>query len=181
MNIFFFPFSVWPRLPTLCTCRGLLLHLITFSDTHTPLDRIPLDDGSARRRDLYLTTHIHRTQIPTSTTGFETTVPANERPQTHALDLAVTGISCYFCIYGKLYGKYKMRGWGACFAVLLLFPLGFLAISFFSMSRGLACCINPPTWGPGDFWSRFSSSSSWYASIKLQGSGASFGPPRVFY
>jgi len=49
------------------------------------------------------------------------------------------------------------------------------------MTRGLACCINPQPGGPGDFWSRFSSSSSWYASIKLQGSSASFGPPRVFY
>ena len=49
------------------------------------------------------------------------------------------------------------------------------------MSRELACCINPQPGGPGDFWSRFSSSSPWYASIKLQGSSASFGPPRVFY
>ena len=49
------------------------------------------------------------------------------------------------------------------------------------MSRGLACCIKPQPGGSGDFWSRFSSSSPWYASIKLQGSSASFGPPRVFY
>jgi len=49
------------------------------------------------------------------------------------------------------------------------------------MRRGLACCINPQPEGPGNFWSRFSSSSPWYASIKLQGSSASFGPPRVFY
>ena len=49
------------------------------------------------------------------------------------------------------------------------------------MSRGLACCTNPQPGGPGDFWSRFSTSSPWYASIQLQGSSASFGPPRLFY
>ena len=51
----------------------------------------------------------------------------------------------------------------------------------FSMSRGLSCCINPQIGGPGDFWSRVSSSSPWYASIELQGSSACFGPPRVFH
>jgi len=40
----------------------------------------------------------------------------------------------------------------------------------FPMSRGLTCCINPQPGGPGDFLSRLSSSSPWYASIKLQGS-----------
>jgi len=45
---------------------------------------------------------------------------------------------------------------------------------------GLAC-INPQPGGPGDFWSRFSSSSPWHVSIKPQGSSASFGPPRVFH
>ena len=43
-----------------CRRKGLLLHLITLKDTHThthTLGRIPLDEGSARRRDLYLTTH----------------------------------------------------------------------------------------------------------------------------
>ena len=59
--------------------------------------------------------------------------------------------------------------------------MGFLAIFFFSMSRGLAYCMNPQPGGPGGFWSRFSSSNPSYASIKLQGSSASFGPPRVFY
>jgi hypothetical protein len=52
---------------------------------------------------------------------------------------------------------------------------------FCSMSRELACYTNPQPGGPGNFWSRFSSSSPWYASIKLQGSSSSFGPPWVFY
>jgi len=53
---FFLSFLVLLLLPTHCTCRGLLSHLITFYDTHT-LSRIPLDEGSARCRDLYLRTH----------------------------------------------------------------------------------------------------------------------------
>ena len=56
---------------------------------------------------------------------------------------------------------------------------GFLAfLVFLVMNEELVCCINPQPGRPGDFWSRFSSSSPW---IKLQGSSASFGPPRVFY
>jgi len=49
---------------------------------HTTLGRTPLDEGSARRRDLYLTTlNIHKKQ----TWGFEPAIPASDRPQTYAL------------------------------------------------------------------------------------------------
>jgi hypothetical protein len=60
---------------------------------HT-LGRTPLDEGSARRKDLYLTTHnIHNRQISTSPVGFEPVFPASEKLQTQALDRAATGIS----------------------------------------------------------------------------------------
>jgi hypothetical protein len=43
----------------------------------------------ARRRDLYLTTHnTHNRQTSMPPVGFETTILAGERPQTHALDRA---------------------------------------------------------------------------------------------
>ena len=43
-------------------------------------------------RDLYLTTHnIHKRQTSKSQRGSEPTIPASERPQTHALDRAATG------------------------------------------------------------------------------------------
>jgi hypothetical protein len=110
----------------------------------TTVGRTPLDEGPARRRDLYLTTHnTHKRQtsmppvgyiyiyifclsgvfpldpflyclnpfvlhvtlrsmllsFTTNTTqtsmppvGFEATIPASERPQTHALDRTATGI-----------------------------------------------------------------------------------------
>jgi hypothetical protein len=75
-----------------CRCRGLLLHLLTLKDTHThSLGRTPPDEGSARPRDLYLTTHnSQETAMPPA--GFESAIPASERPQTHALDRAATGI-----------------------------------------------------------------------------------------
>jgi len=44
--------------------------------------RPPLDEQSARRRDLYLITHdTHNRQISTPLVGFEPTISAGERPQ----------------------------------------------------------------------------------------------------
>jgi hypothetical protein len=64
------------------------LYLITLSDTH---GRTPLDEGSARRRDLYLTTHnTHNRQIYKSPAKFEPAFPAGERQQNYALDRSAT-------------------------------------------------------------------------------------------
>ena len=47
----------------------------------TTVCRTPLDEWSARRRDLYLTTHyIHNRQISMPPVGFEPTISAGERP-----------------------------------------------------------------------------------------------------
>jgi hypothetical protein len=60
---------------------------------HTTVGRTPLDEGPARRRDLYLTTHnTHNKQTSMPPVGFEPTIPVSERPKTHALDSTVTGI-----------------------------------------------------------------------------------------
>jgi hypothetical protein len=58
---------------TTCRCGRLFLHLMTLSNTHArtyTFGRTPLDEGSARRRDLYLyitqnsqETDIHRTPL----------------------------------------------------------------------------------------------------------------------
>jgi hypothetical protein len=54
--------------------------------------RTPLDEWSARRRDLYLTTHnTHNRQTSMPPVGFEATISGGERPQTYALDRAATG------------------------------------------------------------------------------------------
>ena len=62
--------------------------------------RTPLDEWSARRRDLYLTTRNIHNKHPCCLAGFEPTVLAGERPQTHALDRAATGIGIS-CMYGN--------------------------------------------------------------------------------
>ena len=66
---------------------------ITITLKRTTLSRTPLDGWSARRRDLYLTTHsTHKKQTSMTPAGFEPTFPATEWPKTHSLDCVVTGI-----------------------------------------------------------------------------------------
>jgi hypothetical protein len=88
MRIFFFNGSTapWgPRPP-----QFLRLHDNTLDTT---LGRTPLDEGPARHRDLYLTTHnTHKRQTSMPLVGFEPTIPVSEQPQTHALDSTATGI-----------------------------------------------------------------------------------------
>ena len=60
----------------------------------TTFGRTPLDEWSARLRDLYLTTHnTHNRQTYLPPVGFETAISAGDRPQTYALDRAAAGIS----------------------------------------------------------------------------------------
>ena len=76
--------------------RGHVLPLQIFTITlrHTTLGSIPLDEGSARRRGVYLTKHTnHKRGTSMISTGFEPAIAASGRPQTHAVDLAATGIS----------------------------------------------------------------------------------------
>ena len=57
----------------------------------TTVGRTPLDEGSARRRDLYLTTHnTHNRQTSLPQVGFEPTIPGSQWPQTDASDRAAT-------------------------------------------------------------------------------------------
>jgi hypothetical protein len=83
-------FLVWPLLPNHCRYRELFLHLIA---THS-LWRTPLEEGSARRGQLYLTTrnihtHTHMGETSMEPAGFEPALPVSERPQ--VLDCAATG------------------------------------------------------------------------------------------
>jgi hypothetical protein len=77
---------------------------------HTTLGRTPLDKWSARRRDLYLTTHNnHKRQTSMPLAGFEPAIPASKRPQTHALDCAATGISEYSTyVYIRVFVRYHV-------------------------------------------------------------------------
>ena len=65
---------------------------LTYLDTPYTLRRTPLDEGSARRTDLYLTTrNTHNRPTAMPTTGFEPAVPRNDRPQAHSFDRMATG------------------------------------------------------------------------------------------
>jgi len=58
----------------------------------TTVGRTPLDEWSARRRDLYLKTHnTHNRQTSTSPLGLQPTISAAGRPQTYTLDRVATG------------------------------------------------------------------------------------------
>ena len=68
------------------------LRFLDHTQRCTTVGRTPLDERSARRRDLYLTTHnIHKRQTSMPLVGFEPTISACERPQTYALDRVATG------------------------------------------------------------------------------------------
>ena len=66
---------------------------------HTKAGRTSLDEGSARRKDLYLTIHnTHKTDIH-ALAGFESAIPAGERPQTLETLLAV--LKAQFAMTGQ--------------------------------------------------------------------------------
>jgi len=62
----------------------------------TTVGRTPLDEWSAQRREQYFPIHTsYKRQTSMPPAGFDPTIPASERPQTHALDSAVTGTDGY--------------------------------------------------------------------------------------
>jgi len=83
-------YFLWRCGPT----RAMPSSFLRFLD-HTrriTVGRTAMDEWSARRRDLYLTTHnTHKRQTTMHPVGFEPTISARERPQTYALDRTATG------------------------------------------------------------------------------------------
>ena len=76
----------WPRPPHY---RGFTITL-----RHTIRGSTPLDECSARRRDLYLKTHnTHNRQTSVPPVGLNPAIPVSERPHTHALDRENTGMT----------------------------------------------------------------------------------------
>ena len=86
--ISFFAVALWPS-----AGHGLLILEVFLDHTRRRIavGRTPLDEWSARRRDLYLTIHnTHNRQTLMPPVGFEPMISAGERPQTYALDSAAT-------------------------------------------------------------------------------------------
>ena len=82
MFIYFFSFgSTAPQWVMASSFTRFLDH----TQRRTTVGRTPLDEQSARRRDLYMKTHnTHKRQTSMPPVGFEPRIPAIERPQTHA-------------------------------------------------------------------------------------------------
>jgi len=76
--LFFLSFCVWPLPPNNCSRWRIFVssdhthwHIHTYIHTHI-FSRTPLDEGSVRRRNFYLTTHIiHKRQTSMPSTGFD--------------------------------------------------------------------------------------------------------------
>jgi hypothetical protein len=78
--------------------HGLPLHVFAITLRHTILGGTPLDECSARRRDLYLTPRIIHRRHSLPKARFGPTIPASGRPQTHALERAATWLGlCLIC------------------------------------------------------------------------------------
>ena len=92
-------FPSWRRDPTRTTFSSFLRFLY-HTQRRPTVGTIPLVGWSARRRDLYLTTHNtydRKTSMPPA--GFEPAISAGVRQQTYALDRAATGTGIWllFC------------------------------------------------------------------------------------
>jgi len=90
----FFTGTTAPSRPGLPHYRGFTITL-----RPTTLCMTPPEEWSARRRDVYLTTHnTHETSMPPA--GFKPAISASERLQTHAFVRAATSIDvcCYMLI-----------------------------------------------------------------------------------
>jgi hypothetical protein len=83
--------------------QSLLIFKASLSHSrHAILGRTTLDKRSARRTDLYLTTHnTHKRHTSVLTARLEPTLPASEQPQTRALDHAATAIGRTHCTFKK--------------------------------------------------------------------------------
>jgi hypothetical protein len=84
-----FFFFLWRCDPTWAMASSFL-RILDHTQRRITVGRTPLDEWSARRRDLYTTT-LTTDKTSMLPVGFEPTISAGERPQTYALDRAVTG------------------------------------------------------------------------------------------
>jgi hypothetical protein len=94
---FFFRFVVLPSSTYLFTV-GVEGFLFSFdhTQTHTTVGRTSVDEGSARRRDLYLTTQtLYKRQTSMPSVGFEPTITASTWSHTYALGRETTEMGLF--------------------------------------------------------------------------------------
>jgi len=131
-----FFFLMWCSDPTRVMASSFL-RFLDHTQRRNTVGRSPLDEWSARRRDLYLTTHnTHNRQTSMPPVGFEPTISVGKRPQNYALDRAVTGTSVwlyyifpYYLINGPIFGE---KGYCAKICVLIFSTDFFLNVSHYN-------------------------------------------------
>ena len=97
LSFLFWPLSIY----ILWVKRVIFAPDYTQWHTHT-IHTTSLFEGSACRRDLYLTTHnTHKRQTSILPMGFEPAIPASERPQAYALDRMSTGIGGWDKVWSR--------------------------------------------------------------------------------
>ena len=86
-----FFFLLWRCDPTRVVASSFL-RFLDHTQRRITVSRTPLEEWSARRRDLYLTTHnTHNRQTSMPPVGFEPTISVGERPQNYTLDRLANG------------------------------------------------------------------------------------------
>jgi len=87
----FFSFFWRDRPPPQWAMASSFTRFLDHTQRHITVGRTPLDEWSARHRDLYLTTHnTHDRQTSMPPVGFEPTISAGERPLGPALLFTIT-------------------------------------------------------------------------------------------
>ena len=89
--IYLFTYLFWCDSPQWARASSFT-RFLDHTQRRTTVGRTPLDEWSARRRDLYPTTHnTHNRQTSMPPVAFEPIISAGERPQIHALERAAIG------------------------------------------------------------------------------------------
>jgi len=98
-------FSFFWRCDPMRVIASSFMRFLDHTQQRTTVGGTPLDEWTACRWNLYLTTHnTHKRQTSVPPVGFEPIFSAVERPQTYALDSAVTGTG-----FPKRYTSHKYR------------------------------------------------------------------------
>ena len=141
---------MWRCGPTRAMASSFMMFL-DHTQRRITVGRTPLDDRSARRRDLYLTTHnTHNRQTSMPSVGFETKISAGERPQTYALDRTATGsgiITFFFFIFFFFFWRWTSFNWRFWpfqrHPSTLLYPGHWLSNFWSSFDQGPVRCCPP--------------------------------------
>ena len=97
------------RWPLKWAMASSFTRFLNHTQRRTTFGRTPLEEWSARRRDLYLTTHnTHKRHPSMPPAGFEPTLSAGVRPQNYALDRAATETKLYFITY-NIFPEYPLH------------------------------------------------------------------------